>query len=109
MASSVASKVVLKGRDFKQIKSSLCVVLSVTALVGFLAGYGFEKFIRANTRHAELRSFLRRDTASVTKTGDKRNFESSDRTASDIAHDFSMFHQEAITNVNTSYITQMLR
>jgi len=110
-----------------------------TAILGFLAGFGFQKFVQVH--HGELQmatKFHRRSVDQAAEVDDsvlnsesisvqeastnnkqassmqeavvnKRNFQSVDQTQGDINENFKQFHANAVKNVNKTYIEEMLK
>ena len=92
----------MKAKVLKREKTWLFTVLLGTAVLAFLAGYGFQKFINQQEKLKEVR--MRRDLGDVIE---KRNFESRDRTPGDVMHDEIHYHAIGMNNVNATYIQQM--
>ena len=80
--------------------------LVITAVLAFLAGYGFQKFVKARTKHTMTINLSRRD---VSKVDVKRNFESSDRTPADVQHENEEYHKDGIKRINATYIENVLK
>ena len=95
----------MKHKVLKREKTWLFSLLAVTAVLAFLAGYGFQIFINARTKV----KYVNVNRRSV-ENGDeltKRNFESRDRTLGDVMHEEQQYHSSGVQNVNTSYIQKM--
>ena len=90
-------------KPIKREKAAVFTLLGITALLAFLAGYGFQKFISYRTH---VKTANKRDMRN--NLFEKRNFESRDRTPGDLEFEDERYHAEGLSRINASYIEDML-
>jgi len=100
----------MKGKSRRVEKAAVFSVLTLTAVIAFLAGYGFQKLILTQTNiKTNVNNINRRELGCMHgKNIEKRNFDSRDRTPGDVEEEDKRFHNNAAAEVNATYIKNML-